>query len=306
MAVLLAALAVAACDRPGADRAAEPTALPALSPPRTRRAAIAIRFDNGRTTVGDGTLLSDRLRISAVFGDVDVRDTHVVDALAGLAAEEAAQIAPDHCMRVASTGPGGATDLAPRPRAWVQLLDVGNLELRAAAQRAPLRVGLVPAVIEATRGVRYDLAVDSGRAWLAAGRLTVVATGGDGVAGFSAPIDVPRPVRVTQVGDQTPVEGTIRGLGRPVDLTVRWGSVDGRADLELRVGSEAPGAFGWLRCHPRDDGAFTLPPDLIADLPERRPHRPWAVVIVRRTAAQVAGFAGTPLRLEVADRVHVE
>ncbi len=302
--ILAVALAVA-CDRPvveDAETHAPPQPAFAL---RTKMASIVVRFDNGRPEFGKAESSEDRLRAVAVFADADPRDRPIVQALVGgrTASDAAPQL--DACVRQGSAGATREPTSDTRPASWIQLMDVGNLELRAGSLGLPLQIRLLPAVIDATRGVRYEAVVDRGRGFLAAGTLRLSGTGGDGIAAFTAELPVPRPLRISFVGDASPQTGLVRGLP-PGELRVRWGSADGRADLELLAGSETSDEPVWLRCRPRDDGEFTLPPDLVAQLPPRSAARPWTLMVVRRSRAPVPGFVEGGLVLEVADAVHVE
>lgn len=324
---LLALGPLGACQR-NSDGPVErlPTSADPAGGQRTRAAAVLVRFDNGRSAAIQDAALSasldaaqrgavaapqpqtpteDRLQVAAVFADIDRRDTNLLTTLTGQTQPGAAIPALDTCMRQAeaarATGQSSPTALHD----WAQLLDVGNLELRVGQQRLPLRVQLLPAVVESARGVRYDFAQDRARGLLSASPMHLVATGGDGVGAFEARVAVPRPVRVTHVGPVAVRQGVAQGVPVNEDLRLRWGSVDGTAELEVRVGSEEPGAVGWVRCRLRDDGEFAVPASLTADLPVRGPRRPWLVVLVRRRTAAIDGFAGEPLRLELADSVHV-
>ena len=309
-AAVLTAAVLWSCSR---DRDAPTVKRPAVSDQgpqrRQRAAAVVIRFDNGRSAANQeaagGEPAEDRLQIAAVFADIDNRDTNLLSTLTGQTTAGAEIPGLDTCMRqpeaARATGLSTPTDL----NGWAQLLDIGNLELRAGEHRLPLRVQLLPAVVEAARGVRYDFAQDRARALLSASPIQLVATGGDGVAAFEAAVAVPRPVRITHVGPVVVRQGSAQGVPAGEDLRLRWGSVDGTAELEVRVGSEEPGSLGWVRCRLRDDGEFAIPASLTADLPERGPRRPWLVVLVRRRSAAIPGFAGQPLRLELADSVHV-
>ena len=331
-----------------------------------RSAAVTIRFAGGRLEPGSDALGADRLQVAAVFGDVDRRDEAFLADLAGPSSRFPTSAAGPTGLPIAPSAPVLAPvavqpDAAPAkgarnnaaaldqcvrqpdplrrmggqpvrpPRAWMQLLDVGNVTLRAGDSRLPLRVQMVPSLFDATRGVRYDADQDMGRAWLAAGTLQLQATGGDGVAAFEARIAVPRPIRLTHVGGQPVRGGRVAGPpvdtqppdpkpldpkradpkaadqkhAEPTDLVLRWGSVDGSAAVELQVGAQAAEGFGWLRCRLHDDGEFALPAALVATLPERTPDRPWLLVLVRSREAAIPGFDGTPLRLELTDSVHI-
>ncbi|MSQ84982.1 MAG: hypothetical protein EXR77_19265 [Myxococcales bacterium] len=299
------AAAASGCDRAEPADVAATVATEPAGAPRLRVATVVIRFDNGRPDFGSAPT-DDRLRTVAVFADVDPADRAVVDALAGQPPVMDSAIAVDTCARQAHALPPAAASPMVRPASWIQLLDVGNLELRAGNLMLPLQIHLLPSVIDATRGVRYDAAVEHGRSFLAAGALIVNSTGGDGVAPFSARVQVPRPVRITFVGEQPTSAGVVQGLSADSELRVRWGSVDGTADLELVAGAEQEGQAAWLRCRLRDDGDFSVPAALVAELPARSPKRPWTVMLVRRTRGAVAGFSDQALVLELADSVHVD
>lgn len=307
---LLACIAaLQACDRaaPAPDLETELQAgLREGADPRRRAlaAAVTIRFANGRLEPGGGVAGSDRLQVAAVFGDVDRRDVTLVGDLVGQATAPTLP-STDACVR--QPGLLHRFDVQPSsaPHAYVQLLDVGNLELRAGSLVLPLRVQLVPSLFAAARGVRYDADQDMGRHWLAAGPLHLIATGGDGIAPFDAVVAVPRPVRLTYVGSEPVRAGRVQGPVKGQDLLLRWGSIDGAADLEMQVGAEVDGGLGWLRCRLRDDGAFSIPAALIEQLPTRTADRPWLAVLLRSRRAAIAGFDGTPLRLELTDAAHI-
>ncbi len=306
-AALLACLGLMACRRePPPDEALpDPPGHMDDSPLRTRAAAVTIRFSAGGLEPGSTRLGADRLQVSAVFADIDRRDLPV---LADLVGQPTVPQVPslDSCVRQAEAWQRPGARPVAEPQAWVQLLDVGNVSLHAASAQLGLRVQMVPSLLHAIRGVRYDGDQDMGRAWLASGVLRLVATGGDGVAAFDAKIAPPRPVRLTWLGSQSVRTGRVQGPDNHQDFVIRWGSVDGGADLEVQLGAEDPGGLGWVRCRLRDDGEFTIPAALIHLLPPRTPERPWLLVLVRSRLAAVPGFDGTPLRLELTDSAYVQ
>lgn len=306
---IVALLACLACGRPAphapghkpAVRLPEPT-----DAQRMRAAAVTIHFANGAWTPGDNQAGLDRLQVAAVFGDIERGDIGVLADLVGRTSAGFPAPQPDTCVRLADP----ARNLGPRPgqppRAYMQLLDVGNVALHAGTQVLPLRVQMVPNLFEAARGVRYDIERDMSRSWLAAGTLRIAATGGDGVAPFDVAIEVPRPVRMTWVGNH-PIRGAQVQVPPPSDdLTVRWGSVDGIADLDLLLGADVPAGLGWLHCRLRDDGEFTVPPSLVALLPRHTAERPWLARISRSREVPMAGFDLLPLRLELSDSVWLQ
>lgn len=274
------------------------------APQRERRAAVWVHFVAGRQEPGEERHGEDRLRAAAVFADIDRRDTDFVGDLVGLPPSRTLPAQADSCLRVAEP-----LDAPPprRPHAWVQLLDIGNVELRAGTMRLPMRVQLLPNLVEGARGVRYDLDVDRSRSFLGQGLLELRTTGGDGVGPLVGRVQVPRPVRIAQVGGQLVRGGTVE-LARDAplrELDVRWGSVDGTADLELRIGSEQPGAVGWLRCRLRDDGEFRVPGGLLAELPARSAERPWLLTILRSRKVALDGFAGQPWIVALSDATRI-
>ena len=85
------------------------------------------------------------------------------------------------------------------------------------------------------------------------------------------------------------------------ELMLRWGSVDGTADLDLLLGADVPAGLGWLRCHLKDDGEFTVPRALVALLPPHSAERPWLARLSRSREVPIPGFTALPLRLELSD-----
>lgn len=308
MCALLACLA--GCERPApgpVDDQAEPphTRKVRRSRSRVRAAAVTVRFSNSAAEPGSPAQGYDRLLVAAVFADADQRDVHLIRDLVGLSTSQPAMPQKDSCVRQQGPHEQRPGRRHVEPHAWLQLLDVGNLRLKSGQRSLPLRITMVPSLFSAIRGVRYDGNVDHARHWLAAQRLSLVATGGDGVEAFEAPVDIPRPVRVTHVGSR-PVRGGLAWLPEDaVDLPLRWGSVDGSAELEVLIGAERGEGLDWLRCRLEDDGVFIVPGAVLIGLPKRRPDRPWLVSLVRSRRAAVPGFPGQALNFQLVDSVRV-
>ena len=271
---------------------------------RTRAAGVTIRFASGAVEPGSPQMGNDRLQIDAAFADIDRRDFAILGDLVGQRGLPPVT-KTNTCLRIAETWPRANLTPTDGPHAWVQLLDVGNVSLQAGNAKLPLRVQLVPDLSDAIRGVRYSAFFDQGRSWLAMGPLHVQATGGDGVAAFDASIEPPRPVRLTFVGSEPVRDSRVRGPEPGQDLALRWGSTDGQGDVEVQLGSADPASLGWLLCRLQDDGEFTLPTADFALLPQRTAEHPWLIVLQRVRTAPVAGFAATPLRLEITDSAYL-
>lgn len=263
-------------------------------------AAVSLRFANRADAPDQAAAGFDRLRGAAVFADLDRRDIDITRALVGQSAHQGTLPETDVCVVV----PGGREHAEPAPVAWLQLLDVGDVRVLAGDERLDLAVSMVPSMFGAVRGVHYDGARDQARGMLGHGTLRLVADGGDGVAPIDAPIVVPRPLRISMVAG-APVRGGVLELAaQPADLDLRWGSVDGVADLELRIAAESGAAPSWLRCRLRDDGAFSVPAAMLEPWRRRAP-RSWLLTLTRSARAPIAGFPGEPLRLELVDTVRL-
>ena len=309
--VLIGALVAASgagCERSGPpERSATPASAhtpAAARTPRQRAAAATIRFANADVEPGADELGYDHLRVAAVFADATREDANLLGDLVGQNPRVREVPGLDQCVRQPSPR-HLAQQRGSTPRGYVQLLDVGNIRLRAGTEDIAVKVQMVPSLFSAVRGVRYDVDIDHARHLLAAGRLRLEATGGDGVAPFEAIVDVPRPVRITHVGAAPVRRGRAKLLESDIDLPVRWGSVDHTAALELEVGAEAAGGQDWVRCRLTDDGAFTIPAVLLESLPQRTAEQPWLLALYRSRSATIPGFAGEPLRLELVDTVRV-
>ncbi|MEY3012068.1 MAG: hypothetical protein RIT45_803 [Pseudomonadota bacterium] len=270
---------------------------------RSRVAAVSIRFWNRALEPGADGAGFDQLRVAAVFADADPRDVHLVGALVG--ASEPGRTLPTRDSCVLEPRPGGHPSVAPV--AWMQLLDVGDLALLSDRGRLPVDVSLVPSLFSGVRGVRYDAERDQSRGMLAAGRLRLQGSGGDGVGGFEASVPVPRPLRFTRVAGLPVRSGRVRVSAPIDDLELRWGSsVGGEDTVELQVGVEGERGLRWLRCRLHDDGAFTVPARLLEPLRDEDPARPWLLVIGRHVDAEIPGFPGPSLRLELLDAVRLQ
>ncbi len=307
LALLIALTAIPACDRPAVREPPTAIQVRTLRPSRHRArvAAVNLRFAHSGLEPGSIAAGYDRLQVVGVFADSDRRDVGLVGDLVGTASRRLRLPEIDSCVR--ASGPlDAAARQAIKPHAHVQLLDVGNLRLLAGDRSLALRIAMVPSLFSAVRGVRYDAEVDRARSLLAGGELTVVATGGDGVPPFRAPIRVPRPVRLTRVGGLAVRGGHVVVAERAPSLNLRWGSVDGRGGLLLVIGAERGKGLDWVRCRLIDDGDFTLPAAVLSDLPKRTVRQPWLLSLVRSTTAPLPGFPGTPLRLELVDSVRLQ
>ena len=268
---------------------------------RMRAAAVTIQFANGSRSPQEAPAGQDHLQVAGVFGDIQRDDVGVLADLVGRASAGVLEL--ETCVRQADPAHSPGPRPGVPPNGYMQLLDVGNLTLRAGSQSLPLRVRMVPDLFEAARGVRYDLDRDVSRTWLAAGALHLAGTGGDGVPAFDVAIDMPRPLRVTWVAGQ-PVHAADVTLTRDVaELSLRWGSVDGRGEVDLLVGADVSAGLGWLHCRVKDDGEFTVPSELVQLLPTRTAERPWLLRLLRAREVPFPGLEALPLRLELSDAV---
>ncbi len=153
---------------------------------------------------------------------------------------------------------------APSARAalgTIELIDVGDVSLRAGASAMPLAVRAFPDVGDLVSGMFYtsqDVTSD-----LPAGALYTLEGSGSGLVDhFSIDADAPPALEDVRIGDVALEDGTALDEGAPV--TVRWRApIDGRGapqvagDLVLVDVSAASGAS--IRCSFRDEGRAVLP-----------------------------------------------
>ncbi len=268
---------------------------------RLRAAVIALRFFNRPADEAPSPTDSDHLRLAAVFADLDRRDLDILYALVGTQPPEARPIGLDTC----AFSPAGREVARSAPVAWMQLLDVGDVRVLIGDRAMPAAVSIVPSILGAVRGVRYDAELASARTLLSSGALRLRTDGGDGVPAIDAAITVPRPLRITRLAGQPVRAGGVEMLGQPEELHLTWGTVDGRAELELRVTADLGGEPAFLRCRLRDDGAFVVPSALLTPWRAHRP-RAWLVSLDRRLDLAIAGLPGLPLRVTWSDHARLQ
>ena len=308
--VSIAALLLVSCQRtraPGSKKDATTIRKPesVRQGQRAPAAAVTIRFSNSGIEPGSVQFGYDRLQVSAVFADVDRRDMHMLSDLVGQSPTRASIVDLDACIRQQGPFESQTVGHTAVPDTYLQLLDVGNLRLTSGKRSLPLRISMVPSMFSAIRGVRYDANVDRARNWLASIQLTLHGTGGDGIAPFATSVSVPRPIRLTHLNSEPVRAGKVALKERTGDILVRWGSVDGTAELEVLIGSERKEGGDWLRCRLRDDGAFVIGSKVLGVLPDRTPDRPWLVRLVRSQSGVIDGFEGSPMLLQLVDSVRV-
>ncbi len=268
---------------------------------RLKAAVIALRFFNQPADEALVATDPDHLRLAAVFADLDRRDLDILYALVGTQPPEARPIGLDSC----AFSPVGREVARSAPVAWMQLLDVGDIRVFIGERSVPASVSIVPSILGAVRGVRYDAELASARTLLSSGALRLRADGGDGVPTIDAPITVPRPVRITRLAGQPVRVGGVEIRGQPDELHLTWGTVDGRAELELRVTADLGGEPAFLRCRLRDDGAFVVPSALLTPWRAHRP-RAWLVSLDRRLDLPIPGLPGLPLRVSWSDHARLQ
>ena len=199
---------------------------------------------------------------------------------AGLAREEVLhelgvpqilQLQPiDTCVDVHGSA-GHPPEVGGEEQLWVDLLDAGEVGLEVAGRGHRLDCQYFPDVVAYVSGVTYAGTAELSRwAMRAAERpLLRFSGGGSGEVGpFSVERKMPAPLHLYAVGGRRARQGYV-AVESEGDLNVRWdqrGATDEPVLLSLTRRSF--GAVDAVRCVARDDGAFTIPGELRAHLPD--------------------------------------
>jgi hypothetical protein len=171
------------------------------------------------------------------------------------------------CRPMAGPEYGGAA-AAPFPRAGqaadraqgsIELIDVGDITLRAGADAMPLAARAFPDVGELVSGVFYT-SRDTARELPSGATYTVEGTGSAFVDRFSVEADAPPALADVRVDDAALGEGVT--LGEDTAATLRWRAPEGReaarrGDIVFVDVSAQSGAQ--VRCVFQDDGRGVLP-----------------------------------------------
>jgi hypothetical protein len=130
-------------------------------------------------------------------------------------------------------------------------------------------------------------------------------TGGEAVGTFSAQIGCPALPRLQEIASQKPASVVV--VSRAQDLTLNWQTTTEKQTgdvtyLELRYSKGKRDLA--LRCRPADDGSFSVPRALLADLGNGR-------LTLELARLQQTGFSATgldlgELRVTVRDRAQLE
>lgn len=278
---LVAALGAAGCADPQDGR----------EPAGTESAAAAIVVSR---TVSDGRDARDSVRESVVARFVRARQGTLDDAALRLAGLLEPTPALATCMTVQRDASEGTRPTA-RP---LELLDVGALAVEGPTARTLLLPRAMPDPAGVVSGVFYTagasrsgqaLAADAafgGSGGYAGARLTVEASGGDGVEGFSVTSLAPR--------DITSFDASLTEQG--LDLTWDEGDADGVVYADVLASTSS------LRCTMLDTGRFVVPAALLPSGTARLVPGESQIALhrVRREPLRVRGVEPGELRFDIA------
>lgn len=214
---------------------------------------------------GAGTRTSVSARFVRVSGAIDHDDAEAFIRTPGRVSPDA----PPGCRWQASTtasAPPSAADGS------IELLDVGDIVLRAGAQMMPLAARAFPDVGDLVSGVVYTSRGGDGALPLADSYL--IETSGSGlVDGFSLRVEVPetpRGVRLRQAGQQMPLLDAQPGdllISAAESLGVSWERSSHAGDqivVELAPIRPHDDDTATLVCSFEDEGAATVPASQLA------------------------------------------
>jgi hypothetical protein len=165
------------------------------------------------------------------------------------------------CRPLAGAGPGydGAEGITRAPTGSIELIDVGDVTLRAGADAMPLAARAFPDVGELVSGVFYT-SRDAASDLPAGATYTLEGTGSAFVDRFSVEADAPPALADVSVDDAVLTEGVT--LDADTAATVRWRAAEGRdaarpGDVVFVDVSAQSGAQ--IRCVFQDEGRGVLP-----------------------------------------------
>jgi len=158
----------------------------------------------------------------------------------------------------ALAGADGAAFAAPE--AEVELMDVGDLEVRVAGTRTRLVPRAFPDLAGLVSGAFYAEDATLGPAVAEVDEYVVRADGSEAVPPFE--VVVVAPPGFSEVMVDGVEAGAVDGLTRGEDVELAWDGGDPRDRVEIDVAAGGD----VLQCVARDDGAFRVPGALLAEL----------------------------------------
>ena len=255
---------------------------------------MSITYEND-ASAGDDLLLTTRaqfVRYTAMDGE------HVARLLA-LPIDPVRDLPqPDKCKVYDVTLDVGSDRRLDREEpGHVELLEAGTLEVETESSKVRLIPRHFPGLLPFISGVVYGEAQSTQERRL--GAVKVASGGGEAVGPFVVRGGSPVPPRLARA---MPL---VARPGRELDL--RWQASADADDLTyVQVSYTKSKRDLALRCRPRDDGAFSIPADMLNDaLASTSGKLPVEIARVRRTFFNAAGLDRGELRITVRQRAAV-
>jgi len=145
------------------------------------------------------------------------------------------------------------------PAADVELLDVGEIEVRVAGTRTRMLARMFPDLAGMVGGVFYAEDGTLGPARADVDEYVLSAEGAD-IPGFEVVVVAPQGLTTVTFGGRA--AEAVHRLSRESDLELQWDAGDprDRIEVDLVAGGDV------LQCLARDDGFFAVPSDILARL----------------------------------------
>lgn len=264
IAAILAGLAGCGHDRP--DTVTTVEELMSLSARPRAIGVVQLVHTEGHRLRG----ASSRLLVNAAFVRTDGLDRTAVARVLGLPdIPDATEFESAQCT-VTTTSVATAMEEAGGAPA-IELLDAGDLELRAGPETVAVPSQYFPDVVSSIAGVTYEATIRSRRALPTESgqpqRATISAAGSVDVGAFDVSVPVPGRLRVVEVGGRAVRHGVVLAE-LTGDLGLTWEPPSGDSDLlVVELARQGFGSVSTVRCLATDSGSFVVPGDMLARLP---------------------------------------
>lgn len=218
------------------------------------------------------------------------------------------ELDPDTCTLRSAESPTSDADREMR----LDLLSVGPIEVRGPDRRLALEARRLPHVDDSFSGVIYGTK-QSFRSrdseplrYEPGGRYTFHAEGDGATGGFRASLVAPQPVRIRPLsGEARPGESAVE-LAEGRDFRFRWNQSDSsEGDVFFDISTGHAPDQPHLKCRLEDDGAFSVPADLVSQLAETSDSLRVSLRRVRSSNVEIPGLQRSRFTVSAVDHLGV-
>ena len=176
-------------------------------------------------------------------------------------------LALDHCTAVSPMLDDRARIRLPSSDQAIELMDIGNLSVIVKGERRPVPTRTFPDLLKAVVGVIYAADETQGVVFSPGDTYGLYAVDTNEKELFHVALEAPEDLGTIKVNGTVPEEDVpILSKNRPVRL--KW-SGDGFGDeVILTISWTSMGSPWEITCRMRDDGAFVIPSNITANLPD--------------------------------------